>query len=135
MYAAIQVNEAGRILGSIVATGDSIVFSESVISVDYDTYDDLLEQPNMGDLHWYDAGIVSARPVNPAVIDKTDCLADGVDTVHVTNIPIGATISLGALSEVASVATADLQFDIAGTYELTVSLFPYLDFKATIHAT
>lgn len=80
-------------------------------------------------------GVVTNKPVQPTMVNKLLCAADGLDTIEVTGIPIGATVTLGPLSPTAIISTASLTFDIAGEYWLKVELFPYRSFEVKISAT
>lgn len=78
------------------------------------------------------------RPAFPAALAKTIVSADATDTLVISNVPAGSELSMiGPVSLEGKVETAGdvkLTFALTGTYELTLSLFPFLNLKATIHA-
>ena len=79
--------------------------------------------------------VITDKPANPTILDKLKVIPNGVDAIQVTDIPLGAKITLGNLTQEATETTATLSFDIAGTYKFKVILFPYLDYEVEIDAT
>jgi hypothetical protein len=89
--------------------------------------------------HYVLNNIVTDRPTQATTINKLTITADGIDAVLITNAPDGIFTAInrhteeevsGAISGSDTFATT-----IAGTYQITISSFPYLDFTATIEAT
>jgi len=78
---------------------------------------------------------VKARPFQNTTLNKKSVIADGVDKVTLTNVPVNSIIVLGDITQIAVSPTIDLVFDTPGAYNLKVELFPYLPFEATINAT
>lgn len=111
------VNAPEDMLAMQAQEGETLLMSDS---------DDMLHYVNQGEL--------LNRPSTSVILDKLSCAADGLDAVEVTGIPIGATVTLGSLSQTATLSTASLAFDIAGDYQLKVELFPYLPFEVKISA-
>ena len=78
------------------------------------------------------------RPAFPATLARTTVNADATDTLVVSGVPAGAALMMiGPVSLEGQVDTAGdvkLTFAMTGDYELTLSLFPFLDLKVTIHA-
>ncbi len=79
-----------------------------------------------------------ARPVSPVTIDKVTALANAADTITLSNVAAGATVSV--TGPVSSSATGDgtavaLTFEAVGQYVITVQHFPDLDFTAVVNAT
>ncbi|MGD9171155.1 MAG: hypothetical protein PVI97_13990 [Candidatus Thiodiazotropha sp.] len=81
-------------------------------------------------------GIVTDKPEMPVTIDKADVSADGEDIVTISGVPTGALCRVGSLAEVSvDDGSVVLNFDEPGDYVVTLSLFPYLDYRVTISAT
>ena len=83
--------------------------------------------------------VPTAKPTNPTTIDKTTVIADGVDKITLSSIPLNSTIDLtgdhiSPIQDTATSSTIDFTFDVTGTYNLKVDLFPYLPFEAVINA-
>ena len=91
-------------------------------------------QPD-GVSHYVLGNTVHKRPPNPVTLSKETTLANGIDAIEVSGIPLGAILTLGDISTVAEESVATLVFDVAGKYRFKVELFPYLPYEATIHAT
>lgn len=78
-------------------------------------------------------GALTQRPAQTTQVDKTTLTANGIDKVTITNAPANAVMEVNG--QTASCANPDyFSTEIAGTYELTVSVWPYIDFKTTITA-
>ncbi len=82
-----------------------------------------------------DIPIILTKQNNTSNISKNDVYADGVDKIVLSATPIGSVVYLGDVTSTSDGTDIDLIFDIPGTYDLKVELFPYLDFEATINAT
>jgi hypothetical protein len=125
---AIIYNTSGRILRSITAPreimplqcamGESFLFGDAV---DTD--------------HYVSQGEILPRPVMPIQCDKTTVRADGVDSITLTGIPIGADITLGDQQTTALDPQIIITCDIQGKYELLIRLWPYLDYSGVVDAT
>jgi len=76
------------------------------------------------------------RPVNPTMIDKTTIMADGEDTIVLSEVPHLARVSITETGQSIRVKSGVLPFsvDISGTYTLVCSCFPYLDTIFTVEA-
>lgn len=74
----------------------------------------------------------------PASVARSTVKADATDVLIVAGVPAGATLSMsGPVSAEGKVDTAGdvkLTFALLGTYELTLSLFPFLDLRVSINA-
>ena len=82
-------------------------------------------------------GAITDRPTQATTVDKTSVVANGVDVVTVTGAPAGSTITAKGTSTTASGGCANpdtFSTQVADTYELTVSCWPYLDFVTTVIA-
>ena len=81
--------------------------------------------------HWVDEDTLTERPAMAASLDG-----------HVLTAPVGAewrlvepTMGVDETGTVGGDGEVTFEFDDAGTYALTVSLFPALDFTAEIEVT
>lgn len=145
MEAAAQIDlVTGRILGTIVATGPSIVYSSTVISIDYTTYSSYILDDTLKDNYYFVSGTITARASHSIALDSTTLTADGVDTVTFSSIPSGAiaTIEVPIGSGAASIppitiTDGSLVFTtkVAGSYLCTIELFPTKAKIATLVAT
>jgi hypothetical protein len=81
-------------------------------------------------------GVLTDKPEMPIIIDKTSIAANGTDLVTITGVPSGALVQVGSLAS-GEVMDGELylSFDEVGEYEVTFSLFPYLDYSVKISAT
>jgi|SRR5919107_5111666 hypothetical protein len=87
------------------------------------------------------AGVITARPVNTAGIDKAIVIADDTDLVILTGVPNPSKVRITAVSEnqaplVIDVTdgTANITFNRAGAYEILVQSFPAQDAQFFIQA-
>lgn len=75
------------------------------------------------------------RPTMQPTVSATEVLADGVEEVLITNLPISATVNInGQVAEVDD-GELTLTFETPGEYRLTVEAFPHKPWEVTIHAT
>ena len=83
------------------------------------------------------SGVATLRPTQSTTIDKTAINANGNDVVTISNAPIGATCTISNSETVTGIIDGTDTFvtTIPGTYFMTISLFPFLDFTAVINAT
>lgn len=114
---------------------------ESTMIVDADVSDSV---------HYVNNDEVVLRPAQETAIDKPSMLADGVDSIKITNSPAGTfhamriipegeyallTIYAPANTITGSIEGSDtFSTTIPGDYKITIEAFPYLDFEATIEA-
>lgn len=85
--------------------------------------------------------IVNDTPVplaaQPAVLDKTSIIADGVDAATLSGLPNPSTVTLlnDYTETIVTDGTLVFTADVPGKYRLKVDAFPYLDTEFTIDAT
>lgn len=74
------------------------------------------------------------RPNIDPSISKTEVLANGVDEVIITNLPIPATVNVK--EQIVEIEDGELvlTFDTPGEYKIKVESFPYLPFEEVIYA-
>ena len=78
------------------------------------------------------------RPATPVTMDKATVLADAADTVTLSNVGQGATVTVSgpvSTSGVGDGTPIALTFEAVGQYVITVQHFPDLDFTAVVDAT
>jgi hypothetical protein len=84
-------------------------------------------------------GALTARPASPCTLDKPTVLANGTDTATISSIPSGAVATItdanGTATHTITDGVIELTGDDAGTIRVTVVLFPYLDWTATVTLT
>jgi len=153
IYGAVQIETSGKIIGAMSSSGYScIVFDANTVEVDATNQDnlDLLKMINLGKYYYYDlqTNLLTERVSQTTQINKTELIADGVDTIDITNAPQGL-FSISTLNEAlkdipiehADVIESGNIFNndtfsttIPGIYYIRIEAFPYLDFEATIEA-
>lgn len=96
-----------------------------------------------GDLYYWDSEILP-RPDNPAVADTLTVVANEVDTVTISGIPVGTAVVVNDSQAVTpsydnpvtvNDGVFEVSFDLPDTYSIYLTLFPYKPKKFTIDAT
>ena len=132
----IIIEDSGEILVNVNCPEDHIDYQyikENKQHIEVDAFiDSTLKYVDVSNSS---ALIITDKSANPTTLDKLKVIPNGVDAIQVTDIPLGAKITLGNLTQEATETTATLSFDIAGTYKFKVILFPYLDYEVEIDAT
>jgi len=87
-------------------------------------------------------GVKTARPVVAMAINKGTVIANGVDSVTITLIPVGAKVSifkdqdqLARAIVTVNDGTLTATFDSPGLYTLFVASFPNVEVSFTVSAT
>lgn len=83
--------------------------------------------------------IVTDKLANPTAIDKISVLADGIDQVALSDIPVNAEIAILGLEAgvhiLEAIGVSDtITFDTVGKYKLTITAFPYLNYEVEVDA-
>ena len=83
-------------------------------------------------------GVVTERPTQSTELDKSTLTANGVDVINITGAPTGtftATNTTTRETVTGSISGSDtFSTTVAGTYEIKIESFPYLDFVTTVEA-
>lgn len=81
-------------------------------------------------------GEVLLRQNQSILLDKTTIIADGIDTVTISNMASGIISISNGVDHVTGEVTGTETFstNIVGTYYINISSFPYLLFKTSIEA-
>jgi hypothetical protein len=74
------------------------------------------------------------RPTLSPTLSSDECIADGIATITVSNVPIGVTFSIADMTFITEAAAFDLTFDYPGTYVLAADSFPYKPFEVFLYA-
>lgn len=81
---------------------------------------------------------VILRPIQTTTINKSTITADGIDAILITNAPVGIFTATSRATEetiTGEISGSDtFSTTIPGTYKITITAFPFLDFTATIEA-
>lgn len=121
-----KVHAISYIDATITVPTDAIVKFIDITNLD--------PQPVEGDLH--EDGDFVFLDANPLVVNKTNIVADGVDTITISNLPGRSAISI---SDIGIYDVEDGEFifsvDSPGTYTLTVTTPPYNPKEFTINAS
>lgn len=112
---------------------------EDILTLQVGVGEDLLMADSNDALDYVVNGIATSRPTQVITLSGTTVNANGVDTVTISNAPIGATFTAvntvtnetvtGVIDGIDSFSTG-----IEGVYEISITLWPYLDFEATVNA-
>jgi len=88
-------------------------------------------------LHYYILdNIITLKPTQSTTLDKLTLTADGIDIITITDAPTGIFTATNSETITGEISGSDtFATTIAGTYKITITSFPYLDFTATIEAT
>lgn len=89
------------------------------------------------DTHYVLDGIIVERPDMPARVSRSAVQADGVEQAVIVGAPAGATVFVTGPSNMTGEADGSdiaLTFAIAGSYTISISLFPYKHMEATVNA-
>lgn len=90
-------------------------FIDAELAVDSDIYYVLL--PTM---------VITTRPDMVAALSSTNMLANGIDTVTSSNLPIPCTITIDDTTYTVDDGIFEFTTDLAGTYTIKAEAFPYL---------
>lgn len=126
----------GEIVAFIRSPNDLI---DSYIDDDYNAMliIDTDTSPILGDKYVYEDEI-TLRPIQTTTINKPTITADGIDAVLITDAPVGIFTAISRATEetiTGEISGSDtFSTTIPGTYKITITAFPFLDFTATIEA-
>jgi len=88
--------------------------------------------------HYVLNGSVIPRPIQETKLSKTTLTADGIDIITITNAPDGTFTAVNVITKDTITGTINgldtFSTTIVGTYNITVTAWPYLDFETTIEA-
>lgn len=82
------------------------------------------------------SGVITQRPTQATLLDKTTLTANGIDVIHITSAPDGiftATNVVTGEMVSGSISGSDtFSTTVKGTIKIKIEAFPYLDFEATV---
>ena len=81
-----------------------------------------------GLLYYFDLiNTIRIRPNNLSFINKVEIIADAVDSIIISNLPIPSNVTIGR--ETYKVIDGELEFtiDLPGIYQIEIDSFPYKD--------
>lgn len=84
--------------------------------------------------------VVTPKPTQGTILSTTTINANGADAVNILSAPIGANCTIVNTITRREVVTGEIDgtdsfsTTVVGQYKITISLWPYLDFEATINA-
>lgn len=89
--------------------------------------------------HYIKDGEIVPRPKQLTILDKTTIIADGVDTILITDTPLNATFiatydATDDFIETTIDGSDTFTTNISGKIRIEIIKFPYLDFGVTINA-
>lgn len=102
---------AGKIISTLTGTDESIELNITESEYDY------VEGDWYGKPVYVLNGVVTDKPANPATLNG----------MTLQNVPVPAKVKIGQEYYDTDEATVELSFPFAGTYNVTVIAFPYLD--------
>jgi hypothetical protein len=80
-------------------------------------------------------GIITEKTDMGCTPDKMTVMADGVDYVTISNMPVPCTVSVQDETLEVTEGEVELTFDLPGKYEVKVSSRAHFDWKVKINAT
>ena len=132
----IQYRPNGLIVSCFV--GPSFMWDAQVKDVLLNTIE--IEWHDVGciDTHFIKESTLTTRPTQSTSLSKAILTSDGVDTITITDAPAGiftATNTTTRETVTGSISGSDtFSTTVAGTYEIKIESFPYLDFVTTVEA-
>ena len=76
------------------------------------------------------------RPTSTVTLSKTTLMSDATDSITISGIPADGTLLIDDVEyTVEADGTFSFETDLAGTYDVKVIAFPYLDFDQEVIAT
>jgi hypothetical protein len=83
--------------------------------------------------------VVWDRPINPAILDKTEIIADGKDIATLVNVPEYSLFKAVNTETFESISgpmadTDTFKTTIPGAYKLSIYCWPFLDWEADVNA-
>jgi hypothetical protein len=94
-----------------------------------------LEHDLVDDTEFYIVGgVVTTRPLLPAVVDKTTVIADDTDVMTISGLPDPCEVRVGTEAFTAVGGSAEISFDLPGSHTIRISHFPYQDWEVDVDA-
>ena len=78
---------------------------------------------------------IAQKQPSPITVDKTTCVANGVDPVTFTNIPVGAKLIVYNTQQLIDDGDAVLTFNFPADFIIRILHPQYLAYEVVIHAT
>lgn len=123
------------VTGAIKRTGTA---PDSMIAIQAQTGEAVVTGQYDAAAQYLPGGVPTARPAMTSTIDVTTVPADGVTPITISGAPAPCNIDVAGPASYTSSdpdGTIQLTFNLAGTYTVTLSAFPYLNQEFTIGAT
>lgn len=139
MFSSVIKDEVGNISGIVVRESYQEVSNSNTIEIDYESNLDVFIGDNYLN-YYYDMNDSSVKKklLQSTSIDKSVLSADGVDVIAINNSLSGLFIATNVLTKETisgSISGNDtFSTTISGIYSLTVYVFPYINFTATVEA-
>ncbi len=89
---------------------------------------------------YVDQGIATPRPEFSITVNKSTLIPDGIDFIEFNSIPSNCSIQIKGLStgyyysDIATSPQETFSTNVADSYVITISKFPYINFQVTIDA-
>jgi len=109
--------------GEILRTG---VCPENMIAAQAESNETAIEGKANDELQYIDTNNVTDKLDSTAVINKTNMLADGIDTTVISNIPIGTMLNIENNEYLITDGVFEFTVDLPGNYTVTLTIIPYL---------
>jgi len=112
-----------------------VICPDFMVEIQCEEGESYVEGNYSSDSYYIEDGIPKLRSDMQPTVSTTEVLANGVDEVMITNLPVPATINVKG--QIADVDDGELvlTFETPGKYRLTVEAFPHKPWEVTIHAT
>ncbi len=133
MQAITVYDEQGKILFSYSSSEEEILDMKLKNPLNIDGIYDYKNQYILNE-------VATLRPEFPITINKSTLTPDGIDFIEFNSIPANCSIQIKGLStgyyysDIATSPQETFSTNVADSYVITISKFPYIDFKVTIDA-
>ena len=108
-----QENEVGPVVGV------DIIDTELISALKTDI-------PSVSNIKYWDGENIQDRPIINTEPNKLTMIADGVDSVTISDLPIPCTVTINDTEYEVDDGEFEFTTDVADTYTITVASFPYI---------
>jgi hypothetical protein len=125
-------DETGKITGSGECPDNQVQYQQQ-----HGEY--LLIGESHPNLNYVLNGAIEIKPVQTTALNKLTLNADGIDSIAISSTPTGLFKAINVMTGEAvsgEINGSDtFSTTIPGTYQITITAFPFLDFTTTVEAT
>ena len=111
-----------------------VICPDFMVEIQCEEGESYVEGNYSSDSYYIEDGIPKLRSDMQPTVSTTEVLANGVDEVMITNLPIPAIVNVNRQLAEIDDGELVLTFDTPGEYKIKVESFPYLPFEEVIYA-